>query len=61
MKFIGLLSLICVLCLAVAVFTPEVDARIKKIKIAKKVAKLLLLRHAKPKVLLAVPVPVPVP
>lgn len=62
MKFIGLLSLICVFCLAVTFLTPEVDAKIKKIKIARKVAKLLLLRGiARPKVVLAVPLPVPIP
>jgi len=65
MKFVGLLSLVCVFCIAVTFFSPEVDAsksKIRKIKIAKKVAKLLLLRGAtKPRVLLAIPVPLPVP
>lgn len=61
MKFVGLLSLICVFCLAVTLFE-QTEAKSKKIKIAKKVAKLFLWRGAiRPKVVLAVPVPLPVP
>jgi len=61
MKFVGLLSLICVFCFAVSLFDVS-EAKFKKIKIAKKVAKLLLLRGAlRPKYIVAVPLPLPLP
>lgn len=63
MKFVGLLSLVCVFCLAVTLFSPVESGKIKKLKIAKKVGKLLLLRGVtRPRVaLVALPLPVPIP
>lgn len=63
MKFVALLSLICVFCMAVTLFTPTEAGKIKKLKIAKKVGKLLLLRGVvRPRVaFVALPLPVPIP